>query len=119
MIEIPNRVLEKALRLRALGVNWKETARQCGYYVETLRDRLDPEFNAAKKRRNKLSKAQAKYNKQNYSGFAHKVDVPRTSLPITNDQLLARKALIPPDTRDLTARLLGDPIPGDMRRAGL
>lgn len=23
---------------------------------------------------------------------------------------------IPPDTRDLTGRLMGDPIPGDMRR---
>lgn len=35
---------------------------------------------------------------------------------ITKEELAARRAMIPHDTRDLTGRLLGDPIPGDIRR---
>lgn len=34
---------------------------------------------------------------------------------ISREELDKRKALIPADTRDLTARLMGDPIPGDRR----
>ena len=36
--------------------------------------------------------------------------------PLSDDELKRRKALIPEDTRDFTARFFGDPIPGDPRR---
>lgn len=42
-----------------------------------------------------------------------------TRTKVTDEDLAARLAEIPPDTRDLTARIFGDPIPGrrelDMR----
>ena len=36
---------------------------------------------------------------------------------ITKEELARRLALIPIDTRDLTARICGDPIPNDPRRS--
>lgn len=35
---------------------------------------------------------------------------------LSADELRRRRALIPDDTRDLTGRVFGDPIPGDPRR---
>jgi len=35
---------------------------------------------------------------------------------LSDDELKRRKALIPEDRRDFTARFFGDPIPGDPRR---
>lgn len=36
--------------------------------------------------------------------------------PLSEEELAKRLALIPEDTRDLTGRMFGDPIPGDRRR---
>lgn len=38
---------------------------------------------------------------------------------VSREDWLARLAEIPDDTRDLTARVLGDPLPGDQRRRRL
>lgn len=38
---------------------------------------------------------------------------------ITKEELARRKALVPVDTRDLTARICGDPIPNDPRRSAV
>lgn len=44
-------------------------------------------------------------------------NVKRYKRPISDAELLARLALMPrEDARDLTGRLMGDPIPGDQRR---
>lgn len=40
----------------------------------------------------------------------------RKSPPISDEELAKRLALVPQDTRDLTGRAFGDPIPGDRRR---
>lgn len=56
-------------------------------------------------------KASSRYLKEHYPhswGRRHK--------PISEDELIKRLAMIPADTRDLTARIMGDPIPGDKRR---
>lgn len=37
-------------------------------------------------------------------------------LAISDHELTERRRLIPSDSRDLTARFFGDPIPGDRRR---
>lgn len=37
--------------------------------------------------------------------------------PLTKEETLARRALIPQDSRDFTARWFGDPIPNDPRRS--
>lgn len=39
-----------------------------------------------------------------------------THRTIDREELERRLALVPKDTRDFTARLMGDPIPGDKRR---
>lgn len=40
----------------------------------------------------------------------------RAPPPMSERQLAAHLAMIPEDTRDLTGRAFGDPIPGDRRR---
>lgn len=37
-------------------------------------------------------------------------------IKVTAEEYAARLAEIPPDSRSLTARICGDPIPGDARR---
>lgn len=39
-----------------------------------------------------------------------------THRTISREELNQRKALVPQDTRDFTARVMGDPLPGDRRR---
>lgn len=95
--------------IEALGgkqVAWAEVARCCGLKRnEALRRRLDPTWVEPDKGRKKVV----------FSGD------PKARMKIYNDgradrlaavDALARLAEIPPDTRSLTGRLFGDPLPG-------
>ena len=105
-VAIPESVLDEARKMLAYGTPWKGVAAQLGVSSETLRRRLDPAYDLFMRE---------KYERRSYG----RVDTAhRPPRPMTDAALKAYKALIPPDTRSLTARLLGDPIPGDMRRAG-
>lgn len=111
---IPEHVLDNARRLRSLGTPWAEISRRVGYAAETLRCRLDESYRIRRNERSdRIRSLKKEYFRRNYTGFSYKSD----DRAITTEELRARKALIPPDTRSLTARLLGDPIPGDPRRA--
>lgn len=58
-----------------------------------------------------MPKDSSRYLKEHYPhswGRKHK--------PISEDELIKRLALVPQDTRDITAKIMGDPIPGDKRR---
>lgn len=102
---------EEVARLRASGMGWNRIGKQMGRGADTVRRAVDPGF-VPNRRSSK---------KQQYVA-AGKIDhgEGRMSAAAKRDaeQLLAQ---IPPDTRDFTARLCGDPRPGrsalDQRQA--
>lgn len=104
-VDIPESALDQARKMLACGTSWKDVAAHFGLSAETLRRRLDPAYDLFMRE---------KYERRSYG----RVDTAhRPPRPMTDAALKAYKALIPPDTRSLTARLLGDPIPGDPRRS--
>lgn len=98
-------VLARARQLRAVGTSWANIGAGLGYHENTIRERLDPDFAAARRLR--------------YSGppvFIH------GSEPRLSPAEIARAlATVPLDTRSIQARFLGDPLPGrsalDRRRS--
>jgi hypothetical protein len=97
-----------ARRFRAGGMTWKDLGRCFNVTPETVKYQIDPEWkNRSLERRAELRQA------------------PRIPSPQPEDASPTRAELakllrsIPLDTRDLTARICGDPLPGrsalDMR----
>ncbi len=100
--------------MRAKGMPWQAIANECGVSAERLRKAIDPEFARkmkAKSRRDyqKLMLANAESGILVYAGINGSVRRP------SREDIEARLAEIPSDTRGLTARIMGDPLPG--RRA--
>jgi hypothetical protein len=112
-VEIPDHLLQQAKKLRAEGLAWHAVARRIGFHQDTVRIRLDPEFRVTTARR-KFAYSREEYDRNMRRAPASYMRY--VSPPLTEAELKARRALIPPDTRDNTGRLLGDPIPGDLRR---
>jgi hypothetical protein len=113
-VKIPDGILSQAKALRKKGVAWAAIGDRLGYHKETIRRRLDPKFRAESAKA-KYEQSKATYNvvRRSLSPFLCNAGRP----PLTKCELNARRSLIPIDTRDLTSRLCGDPIPGDRRRA--
>lgn len=98
--------IEKAKRMLAEGVSWYRIARELGVNEETVKRALKPgfaEMMAARKRERYIAEGGGPILHVDFMTAEAKRDG------------LAKLAEIPPDTRDLTARLCGDPLPG--RRA--
>lgn len=108
--DIPDEVVERARALRAGGMSWMRIAALLGVGDDGLRRRLVPgyaERRAAAKRAAYAARSR---------GEKKRVQVNRVpSTGVTPDEAWRALASIPADTRDLTARLFGDPLPG--RRA--
>ncbi len=99
---IPQADLDRAAALRSGGASWADAAREAGVHEHTLRRRLDPDFAARVTGR---------------SGPKLR-DAGIIEPSVDRDLVDSRRAQIPhEDPRTLTARLMGDPIPGDRRRA--
>lgn len=105
--------IEQAKVWRAEGVVWWQVGKRLGVSPDTIRRAVDPEFAAHYRARRKvldqLNKEGRKKRISPYDRAAHGASVPSQA------DYLARLAEIPPDTRDLTGVLMGDPLPG--RRA--
>jgi len=109
----------EARRLRSEGMTWVALARKFGCASDTVKRALDPAFRQHRAEGIKAAKANRKQG----------VEMPRgrpTNFVISEGTAVARDAarlmaLIPKDTRPLTARLFGDPLPGrsalDQRKA--
>jgi hypothetical protein len=111
-LTIPNEeaVLREARAMVARGETMHSVASKFGVTAPWLRRRLDPEY---AKRYDKLTAERRTAKRVGRPGRSR----PKTYYaPISEDELAERRALIPVDTRDLTARLMGDPIPNDPRR---
>lgn len=101
-------LVAQACRLRANGISYWEISKKLRVQYNWIRRRLDPGYRA------KLIAASRDYYGINIKPLcvtyraAHKYG---SSLPISEDRLRELRSNNPPDTRDLTARLLGDPLP--------
>jgi hypothetical protein len=113
-------------RLRAMiddkgaRIKWKAAARELGISnIDAARGVIDPEW--YDRRNNRVRDRRAGLVKTTrLKGDGTPAHMANRCAPPAED-IAARLAEIPPDTRSLTARLFGDPIPGrraiDQRRA--
>lgn len=92
--------LARARDLLAQGVSYYKMSGIIGFRAESIRRHLDPNF-ADRKR------MQPPRYGRNISPFIH-----IASKNNIQSDAAARLAEIPDDTRDLTARICGDPLPG-------
>lgn len=105
--------IEIAKTLHADGWSYARIGERLGCKYEPIRRAIDADYavnrriqvREARQRRYKPEKRSARAGRENASGASVKEDA------------AARLAEVPPDTRTLTQRLCGDPIPGDPRRA--
>lgn len=102
--------LARMRKLFRKGASWSEIARRTGYSYEIVRRRLDPAYAAMRRDRKR------KWRTGN--GVAALDPKKATRAGVSSD---AHKLMnmVPRDTRDLTGRVFGDPLPGrsalDMR----
>lgn len=92
---------DMAVDMRGHGATWAEINRATGISIDRLRWRLEPIRRAqkreyAKRVRERISEFPTRYRME-------------TRIPAAEVARLL--AAIPPDTRDLTARVMGDPLP--------
>ena len=93
--------------MRASGMAWKAIAEQFGVSHETIRRVVEPGY---REHRNALSRARRQSSGEGKAdrAFNH---VPEMRVDDKRDgERLLRE--VPADTRDLTARICGDPLPG-------
>lgn len=87
-----------ATRLRALGWSYARIADNIGCHPESLRRHCDTAF---KEKPSRAERAPTPFRRS----FANQHSA-------TRDAIEARLAEIPEDTRSLTGRICGDPLPG-------
>lgn len=105
--------VKEAAKLHKDGWTYMRLGEKFGVNYQTVKRALDPEYraqrckqvrDAGRRRRRANGYAPVKLKREHASAMDMKADG------------LARLAEIPPDTRTLTQRLCGDPIPQDPRR---
>jgi len=101
--------LIRARKMREDGMTWGRIAARLGVSDDWLRRRLDPGYG---ERRNNMARAW----RGHITHFIPVLDRKR----LAADEIKRLMASLPTDTRGLTARAMGDPLPGrsalDMRR---
>jgi hypothetical protein len=94
--------VNKAKAMRAAGTSWRLIAKEFGVSQEKVQRKIDPGY--AEHRNEQL---RAKYRAETRAITNHYASGAQTSADA--ERLMDE---IPRDTRDLTARLMGDPLPG-------
>lgn len=111
MKRITDEIRTQARQLRKEGLSYRDIGTALGFTGCSIHKALDPHY--AEKRRTQINLARA------FRTADMQVAGPRVRYMDSGtirEDAAARLAEIPPDTRDLTATLLGDPIPNDPRR---
>jgi hypothetical protein len=93
----------EARGMLARGLSYTEVAKVFGLTNTTVHRRLDPMFAAHLRERVNMARA-VKRGTEVAATFRY--------TPPPEQDSAARLAEIPPDTRSLTARVFGDPLPG-------
>jgi len=102
-------LLEEAKRLRFKGMSYREIGDTIGFSSTTVHRALDDGY--ARRRREQINLA------RRFRDTGMPSSSPRRVEPVSiKADVEARLAEIPTDTRNLTALILGDPIPNDPRR---
>ncbi len=105
-------------RIRAADwPGWSEMARRFDLSPTGLRENCDEGFKEKRRTYEKTMKRRkggAEFFREKYGEPSHHT----VTGPHLRD-ITARLAEIPEDTRSLAAQLLGDPIPGDLRRLSM
>ena len=96
--------------MREKGVSFAEIGRLLGCDPETIKARIDPRF-AELKRENTRRRRAAERREPVATGKPVVHIVPKWARP-SEAEIRAARERIPEDTRDLTGRLFGDPLPG-------
>jgi hypothetical protein len=97
-------VLDKARSLRHHGHDWKTVCIELDIGYDWLRTRIDPDY--------------CEYRKKKRRRELH-ITTSASGSHMSQAEYLQRRRSVPKDTRNLTQRLMGDPLPGrsalDMR----
>lgn len=98
-----------AVRMLAAGTKWATISKATGLSVDRIRRRLDPGY--AERRNDGIRAARRRREglipRASVSTIRH-----ATGVRLDPKEIAAALATVPPDTRDHTARLMGDPLPG-------
>ncbi len=102
-------LINQARDLIAAGHTWHQAADALGLSYDTMRRRLDPVYDKACAER--LRYKNRKRDAAEYAARKEQPVPPKLPDPISEPERHARIAKIPPDTRTLTQRMFGDPLP--------
>ncbi len=97
--------IKKARELRQSGFDWKHISQELGISTDWLRRRLDPPYALRVREYDRVRlfhTRRGRPKKCQWGSVAREVRIDGA----------ARLAEIPPDTRDITGRAFGDPLPG-------
>lgn len=99
--------LSEARRLRNGGMTWDNIGARFGVSGEYVHRRLDPEWAVHRQ----AGVNERRRERANGAGRADIRHMPEVSAEAKRDgEVLLRQ--IPPDTRDMTSKICGDPLPG-------
>ena len=93
-------------RMRDDGATWNQIARETGYDPQTVKYALDPDY--ANRRREQINA-----NRRRARGEEQKVQPDtqrRPEVRVSDEDWNQRISEIPDDRRDLTGKMLGDPL---------
>jgi hypothetical protein len=96
---VTQEALDKAAAMRARGISWGRIARVVGFGEERVRRILDPGFAV----RRAAGIRQARFTR-GARGEPHR--------RLTDAEARQALATIPADTRSISAKIMGDPLPG-------
>lgn len=93
----------RAEQMKAQGFRWATISRETGITTDRLRYRLDPRYRESRLTRQLEARQRSgKYQSPVRVSFGH----------VSPEEARRLLASIPKDTRGLTARICGDPLPG-------
>lgn len=109
MTSFAEAIAPEVRRMREAGASWQHICRTLGTTHDTARRAVDPEYAAMRRLKNSTNRKAKRLSKprtrENHVVEDHK------NRP-TAAEAAAAIASVPADTRGVTARMLGDPLPG-------
>lgn len=99
-----------ARRLFAEGKRWADIKRVTGLSYDTLKRKLVPEY--AERRAERVRRRRMRKRGESVPALVESRVHPSGPKGPSREDIAKALATIPPDDRSLTARIMGDPLPG-------